>query len=129
MLGGIRKIVDADRLAARVVELEEENARLRKEAASRLLNGPTFSEVKKPVRIEPGAPLGSLIVSRMVDEMGPVINEHLLKVLKSAQANMRPTHGNPTLYANIAAVDMCDAQLEVIMPEMRTCFRVAGFFR
>lgn len=126
MFNGIRKVMDVDRLAARVAELEEQNKRLREEASRKLFQT-SFHEVKSGLIVKDN--LRDFIFERSAEALEPIVSEHLVKCLQAAARSKRPTHGGRDFYVDAAIADHCDMQVEVTLPEQRTSFRVAGFFR
>ena len=128
MFKGLTQLTERDRLAARVVELEEENKRLREEASSRILNHTTFHQVKSPLHLD--VKLRDYIVDHAARRFEGVMDEHILMVAREAtKAAKAMGGGRRSFYADSAMADMCDMQVEVTLPEVRTCFRVAGAFR
>tara|TARA_R100001086_G_scaffold101577_1_gene50949 strand:+ start:832 stop:1218 length:387 start_codon:yes stop_codon:yes gene_type:complete len=128
MFDQLRKLNSVEQLARRVNELEAENARLRDENSRRLMQT-SFNAVKTPVAFP--VDLRDHIVDRVTDDMSPIIESHLIRVLKDAKQAMQPRRGQSfsRQVVNVAMADMCDGQVEVSLPEIRTAFRVAGMFR
>lgn len=129
MLKGIRGIMDTERLAARVTELEAENESLRKEMSSRLLNATTFHQVSRTLKLDVN--LRDHIVENAARRFENVMDEHLLIIAREAAKAGKPRGGigSPTFYVDAAAADYRDMQLEVTLPEVRCAFRVCGAFR
>jgi len=126
MFNGIRNLTERDRLAARVVELEKIVESQRQELSSRLLNQTSFHQVKTPFNLD--SHVRDHVVQRVVDELSPMFEPHILRSLKEVAASIKreDSYRMPSYHA--AAADMRDLQVEVALPALTTSFRVVGAF-
>lgn len=125
MLNGIRNLTERDRLARRIVELENEVARLKAEA-SRSMMQTNFRAVAREFRLD--ARVRDIVVDHVVNEMSPIVERSMLNVLKSVQrevARMSPTHPH---IAVGAMADYRDFRAEVSIPAITCGVRVGGLY-
>lgn len=126
MFNYLRELNERERLAQRVVELEKIVESQRQELSSRLLNQTTFHQVKTPFRLE--SHVRDHVVQRVVDEMAPMLEPHILGALKSCASSISREDRYRAPSYHVASASMRDFQFEVALPALTTSFRVAGAF-
>lgn len=80
------KLWNADSLAARVLELEQENARLKAEV-SRRLGAPMFAQVAKDFSLK--AELRDIAINQAVADLSPMMERSMVDIMKQAAAQIR----------------------------------------
>lgn len=80
------KLWNADKLAARVDELERENAHL-KSKLSASLSVPMFAEVAKDFTLDSG--LRDVVIQHAIDDLSPFVERSMIAVLKQVAEQLK----------------------------------------
>lgn len=121
MLNGIRKVLDAERLAARVAELEAENKRLKAEA-SRAMAQTNFRAVAREFRLD--AKLRDIVVEHVIHDLSPIVERSFVDLMKNAQHEITRMSPHRPQSSVVAMADYRDHQFEITIPTLTCGVRV-----
>lgn len=100
MINLIRRLLDNNRLAKELAQVEVERDALKKELISAYMNrGPRFVAVKKDFNADK---FFESAFEHIIQEMEPVIEHELIRIMKTVSENIKQQYPSGKMYISVA---------------------------